>query len=74
MNPFLSNQGAQPVQQQNKQFSMADLQSFAQSNNLTPQSAQQMVLDKLNNGEINQQQLEGVISQAKGFMQMFGLH
>lgn len=74
MNPYLNQQGAQPVQQQNKQFNMTDLQNFAQQNNLNPQSAQQQVLDMLNSGRINEQQLNGVINQAKGFMQMFGLH
>lgn len=72
MNPILNQIKTDPQsQQQSNPLQMLNrFQAFAST--MTPEQAKQMVLQKLNSGEITQQQISNAVQQARKFAEFFG--
>ena len=76
MNPILKmlNRNLQLNQQtQNNPLNMFQ-QILRLSKNMTPQQAQQIINQKVQSGEINQQQFEQAKQQAQQIVRMFGIN
>ena len=65
------NAQASPQTQNNPVQMLQQFQQFAKG--MTPQQAKQLVEQKLQSGEITQQQLENARRQAQQFASMFGI-
>ena len=75
-NPILNllNQAGQARPQTPMNNPMAMLTQFQQfARGMTPQKAQQILMQKMSNGEISPQQFEQTKAQAKQFARMLGL-
>ena len=71
MNPILHQIKTTPTQQQSNPLQM--INQFQQlASKMTPEQAQQMVLQKLNSGEITEQQFSNAVQQARQFAAFLG--
>lgn len=72
MNPIMQMLNRNTSQNQNNPFQILhQFQQFAKG--MTPQQAQQIVLQKINSGEISKERFEEAKQQAQNFANMFGM-
>lgn len=72
MNPIMQMLNRNTSQNQNNPFQI--MQQFQQfTKGMTPQQAQQIIMQKINSGEISKEQFEAAKQQAQNFANMFGM-
>lgn len=72
MNPIMQKLNQKSQLTQNNPLQM--LQQFQQfAKGMTPEQAQNMILQKMNSGEISKEQFEDAMKKAKQFSNMFGI-
>lgn len=72
MNPIMNMLNRNTSQNQNNPFQI--LQQFQQfTKGMTPQQAQNFIMQKINSGEISKERFEEAKQQAQNFANMFGM-